>query len=195
MTIDKFKFGDSVDAFVVPNTNLETHISERFGLVSIWDVEHWRKGKLLSHTRDRNICVNEGLDDVLDVYFSSGTQITAWYIAPFEDNHTPAAGDTYAVPGYTESTAYDEATRQAWTEAGPSSRVITNSASKASLTFNATKTIYGAALVGGGSAATTKGDTAGGGTLFCESQFTSGSKPVVSADVLKITVTLTISEV
>jgi hypothetical protein len=56
--------------------------------------------------------------------------------------------------------------------------------------MNATETIYGAALVGGGSGATTKGDTAGGGKLWCAAQFAS-SKNVDSGDTLEITYTLT----
>lgn len=187
--LQKFGIKDVMDAQLARGAG----IFSGFKLFSTWEVEHWRQGKMLSKTKDTNLVVNEGLDDNLDVYFSSGTQITAWYIAPFNDDHTPAAGDTYAVPGYTETSNYDEATRQQWVEAGVSARVITNSASRATLTFNATETIYGAGLVGGGTAATTKGDTAGGGTLFCESQFSSGSKPVVDDDVLYITCTITIA--
>jgi hypothetical protein len=55
--------------------------------------------------------------------------------------------------------------------------------------------IYGAALVGGGTAATTKGNAAGGGTLYNISAFSTGSKPMASSDVLKVTVTLTIQDV
>ncbi len=161
---------------------------------SIWDFECFDKhGRLKWKESVHNLVTNQGLDHYLDVALSGGTQITSWYVALFEDDHTPAAGNTYATPGYTESTAYDEATRQAWTEAGVSSQSITNSASKASFTIDATKTIYGAALVGGGSAASTKGDTAGGGTLLCLSAFSSG-KPVEDDDVVKITITATMSD-
>lgn len=164
-------------------------------LVSIWNVDcYGQDGVLKWSEENRNLVTNEGLDAILDIMFHGSTQITTWYIALFEDNHTPAAADTYATPGYTESTAYDEATRPAFVEAAASSQSITNSASKASFTMNATKTIYGAALVGGGTGGNTKGDTAGGGTLYCVSQFTSGSKAVESADVLKVTVTITAAD-
>ena len=160
---------------------------------SVWDWECFDKnGGLKWRESVHNLVTNEGLDHYLDVALSSATQITAWYVALFEDDHTPAAGNTYATPGYTESEAYDEATRPAWTEAGVSSQSITNSASKASFTMNATKTIYGGALVGGGSAASTTGNTAGGGKLLCLSAFSSG-KPVEDDDVIKLTITASMS--
>jgi len=187
----KFKFGDIVDAEIVLNNNLLNHIHEGMKIFSVWEWEHWRGGKLIDTWKEKNLCTDEGLNHVIDVAFSAATQITAWYIALFEDDHTPAAGDTYAVPGFTESTAYTETNRPAWQEAGPSAKVITNSANKATFTINATKTIYGAALVGGGTGANTKDDQAGGGTLFCESQFSSGPKAVENTDVLKVTVTIT----
>lgn len=158
---------------------------------TIWQVEHFRRGELIGFSQHHNLFVDEGITYALDVAFSGGSAITSWYVVLFEDNHTPAAGDTYATPGFTETTAYDESTRPAWSEAGVSGKQLTNSASKASFTFNATKTIYGGGLVGGGTAASTKGDAAGGGKLLCESQFTGGSKSVESTDVLKVTVTLT----
>jgi len=133
------------------------------------------------------------LNYLLGAGFSAVTAITAWYIAVFDNNHTPAAGNTYAVPGFTEATNYT-GNRAQWQEGGVSSKSITNSANKASLTFSSAATIYGAALVGGGSAATTKADTAGGGTLFNISQFTSGAKSMASDDVLKVTITLTAAD-
>jgi len=141
----------------------------------------------------KNIMTDEGLNSVLDVMLHAATQLTTWYVAIFEDNHTPAAGDTYAVPGYTESTAYDEATRPEYEEAAASGKSITNSANKATFTINATKTIYGAALVGGGTDADTKGNTAGGGTLLCSAAFDS-SKSVEDDDTLEVTYTLTAAD-
>lgn len=165
----------------------------RFLVESIWDVECFRQGEKIWHERNKNICTDEGLDALLNIMFHGSTQITTWYIAIFESDTTPASGTTYATPVYTESQAYDEATRPAFVEAAASSKSITNSANKASFTMNATKTIYGAALVGGGTDGNTKADTAGGGTLYCASKFTSG-KSVEDDDVLKVTVTLTAAD-
>ncbi len=147
-------------------------------------------GKIKWIDKSHNLVTNEGLDSLLDVYLHAATQITTWYVAPFETDTTILATHTYAVPGYTESTAYSEGTRQEYEEAAASGQSITNSANKASLSINATKTMYGVGLVGGGSAPTTKGNTAGGGTLFCAVQFAT-ARAVISGDTLEITYTLT----
>lgn len=165
------------------------------GLGSKWIWEHWRDGKLIDTWVDHNICTDDGLDAILDIMFNNDTQITAWYIAPFESDYTPVATSTYLSPGYTESTAYTEANRPAWSGAAASNQSVTNSASKAVFSINATKTIYGAALVGGGTGYNTKGDTAGGGTLYNVSRFSSGSKDVESGDTMKVTVTITAQDV
>lgn len=187
--MEKQHFGAHIEAFVEKSV---IH-RPRFLAESIWDVEHWRKGQLLSKTRDRNVCTDEGLDALLDIMFGATAKIATWYVAIFEDDYTPLITNTYAVPGYTESTAYTEAARVEFIDVPASSKVMTNSVSKATFTMNATKTIYGAALVGGGSAPTDNTDTAGGGTLYCSSQFGS-AKPVVSTDVLKVTVTITAAD-
>lgn len=158
---------------------------------SIWNWEHFRDGKLVDAWEEKNITTDEGLDKLLNVMFHAETAISDWYIALFESDTTPAAGTTYAVPVYTECTAYDEATREAFVEAASSGQSITNSANRAEFTMNATKTIYGASLVSD----STKGDTAASGAvLYCASQFSS-SKAVVATDVLKCTVTLNASNV
>ena len=136
-----------------------------------------------------NLVTDEGLDAILDIMFHADTQITTWYVAIFENDFTPDGDETYAVPGYTECTAYDEATRQEYEEAAASSQSITNSANKAVFTISDTKTIYGAALVGGGASASTKADAAGGGTLFCCAKFTN-AKSCTDDDTLEVTYTL-----
>lgn len=167
---------------------------QKFLVKSIWEWKHYRKDKLIDEWKEHNICTDEGLNALLDIMFHSATQLTTWYVLIFETDTTPVAGTTYAVPVWTECTAYDEATRPEFVEAAASGKSLTNSANKASFTINATKTIYGAALVAGGTGAPTKGDAAGGGTLYCASKF-AVSKPVVSADVLNVTVTLTSADV
>lgn len=157
---------------------------------STWNWEHWRKFngvyQLIDTWTVPNVSTDEGLTNMLGVHFSGDTQITAWYIAVFEDNYTPLITDTYASPGFTESTAYDESTRPQWSEGGAAAKSIDNTASKASFTFNDTKTIYGSSLMGGGTDADTKGNTGGGGVMYCASPFSSGSKPVVNTDILKV---------
>jgi hypothetical protein len=161
---------------------------------SIWDWEHWRDGEIIDKWRERNICTDEGLESILGQAFSDVTQITTHYVLIYNTNTTPLAGMTYASPQFTETTHYTEGVRQTWQEAGVSAKSITNSANKASFTMNTAETIYGGALVGGGTTPDTKDDQAGGGVLFNVSAFSGGSKAVVNTDVLKVTITLTISD-
>jgi len=188
--ITPVKFCDAMTASVSRNAMLRGN----FLINSIWEIEHIRDGRTISRSIQNNIVTDQGLNYALDVALSGGTQITSWYVALFRDNHTPVAGDTYATPGCTETSNYSEGTRQAWTDGGVSGKSCTNSASKATFTMSATETIYGGMLVGGGSAASTKADTAGGGTLYCMSLFTV-AKAVESGDELKVTITLTSQDV
>jgi hypothetical protein len=165
---------------------------QKVEIASKWTVEHWRDGKLLATRVEDNICPDEFIDYVLDVSLSDGTKISTWYLALFSDDHTPAAGDTYATPGYTEADGYGESVRQTWSEAGVSSKSITNSASKATFTMDGTDTtIYGTSLV----SLSTKNDVAGGGVLGPVSQFTAGAiTDIANGDVLKIYMTVTGSD-
>lgn len=173
---------------------------QRFLAESVWDVEHWRGDKLLSKDQSHNVCTTEGLNKLLNVMFggagTGNTQVTTWYICVFEDDYTPLISDTYAVPGYNELAAasFTEAARVAFVESTAVAKSTTNSASKASFAITASKTIYGAALVGGGTDATTCEDTAGGGTLYCASRFSS-SKAVENGDTLKVQITITAADV
>jgi len=160
-----------------------------------WHWEHWYNGVLLKKWTDHNLCTTEGRNHILDSVFAADTQITSWYVVPYENDHSPAAGDTYAAPGFTECEDYDETTRPLLQPGAAAAGVIDNSANKASMTFNAVKTIYGAALVGGGSAPSTKGDAAGGGVLFCEAAFAGGAEAVIDGSVIKVTVEITCSDI
>ena len=184
------KFGDAIEASV----SKAASTGGKLGLTSNWEWEQWRGGKLIDEWKERNLCTDEGPTAALNIMFHAATQITVWAVALFEDDYTPLASNTYAAPGYTESTAYTEGTREDYVEAEASAKSITNIASKAEFSMNATKTIYGASLVGGGTDYNTKGDAAGGGTLFSSSKFTS-SKSVESGDTLKVTITITSSDV
>jgi len=145
-----------------------------------------RKGEVIDRWQDHNLVVNEGLDALLNIMFHGSTQITTWYIGLFEGNYTPVGGVTAAtiVAAATECTAYSESTRPSYDEAASSGQSITNAASRATFTFNATKTIYGAFLT---SLATKSGTT---GTLFSAARFGS-SKNVESGDQLLLTYVFT----
>jgi hypothetical protein len=161
---------------------------------SWWEFEQWRKGKLIDQWAQKNVNTTEGLNHMLNVAFFSATPITAWFLGLFENDYTPLIGDTYAVPGFTESSAYDEAARIAYVPAEATTKVTTNVASKATFTISATKTMYGAFLCGGGTGADTKSDVAGGGILFAASKF-AAAKDVVDNDVLMITCSILLADV
>lgn len=149
-----------------------------------------RNGRIVDEFEDPNLVVNEGLNSLLGVYFNGATQITTWYMGVFEGNYTPIASLTAATvaSAATETTAYVSGTRPEYVEAAPASQSITNSASRASFVFNASKTIYGAFLV----SSSTKSGTAG--VLFSAARFTA-AKAVESGDELLLTYTFTASSV
>lgn len=150
-----------------------------------FDFELVRDGETIDRWRDDNLVTNQGLDALLDIMFHGTTQIGTWYIGLFEGNYTPVATVTAATitAASTECTAYDETTRQQFVEAAASGQSITNSASRATFTFNAEKTIYGAFLV----SASAKSATSG--TLFSAAQF-GAPKDVVDDDQLLVTYTI-----
>ena len=167
---------------------------QKIKISSQWRIEHWRGNNLLAERIEENLVPDEFINHVLDVALSAGTQITAWYLALFSDDHTPAASDTYATPGFTEADGYDETTRPQWSEAGVSSKSITNSASKATFTMDGTDTtIYGAALVSDN----TKDDQAASGAVLGPvAQFSGGAiTGIADDDVIKVYMTITGSDV
>jgi len=170
------------------------NFNPRIPIGTLWEFEHFRKGELLDQWKQGNVNTNEGLNAFLDIMFHGATQIATWYMTVFESDTTALITHTYAVPGYTECTAYAPATRPEFVEAAAAALVTTNTANKASFTFNDTKTIYGASLVGGGTDPTVKADAAGGGILFASSKFAT-SKSVVNTDVLLVTCTITLADV
>ena len=159
----------------------------RQGLImgGVFHLEHVRDGEIIDAWDEHNLIVNEGLDATLNIMFHGSTQISTWYVGLFEGNYTPVATLTAATfaSAATECTAYSETVRQDYNEAASSGQSITNSANKATFTFNAAKTIYGAALLSNA----TKGGTSG--TLFSATRFGT-AKSVVSTDQLLVTYTL-----
>ena len=143
-----------------------------------------------------NIVVNQGLDYLLDVALSGGTQIAAadWQITLNKTATSPVAGDTYASRGWTEIAGSDvtETVREEFGDNAVSGQSISNGTA-AQYTANATFTAYGAALLGGGASPNTIGDTAGGGTLYAASDF-STSKALTASDTIDVTYTLTTAD-
>jgi len=166
-------------------------MKDGFKIWSTWEWELWRRKSEIKRWKDSNIVTDEGLNHLLGVYFSGEDPVTSWYLCVFEDDYTPLAADTYAVPGYTECDTLQESTRPGWQESGAAAQSITNVSNKAGFTFALNKTIYGGSMVGGGSSPDTIADTAGAGVLFCASKFSAGSQLIIAGDVIKVTVTIT----
>lgn len=147
-----------------------------------------KDGNLKWESVSHNLVVNVGLQDMNAKYFSGSAYTAAWYIGLYgaAASNTPAAADTMSShAGWTEVIAYSQATRVAATfgtatTADPS--VISNSASPATFTINATTTVGGAFLTTGSAKSGTTG------TLFSASDFAApGDRSVVSADTLTVT--------
>lgn len=163
--------------------------SGNFQLGGVFEVVHRGvDGREKSRETIHNLVVNEGINYALDAMVNGGTQISAWYFAPWSTNTAPAATHTYAAPTNTETTAYSESTRQEWAAGAASGQAVTN-ATAATITANDSVTIYGVGIVGGGTGATTKGDTAGGGKMLSSAMF-STSKSLTAGETLDITYTL-----
>jgi hypothetical protein len=135
-----------------------------------------------------NLIPTEGLNYFLDAGLLGGSQLSSWYIALFEANYTPIAGVTAATfpAAATESTAYDEANRPTWTPGAIAAGSVSNTASKAVFTMNATKTIYGIAQT----SVNTKSSTSG--KLVSVAKF-AAAKAVVDDDILSVTSSITLT--
>jgi len=191
MTIEKLKTTDQFCSGLMANTKT----GEDAKATGVYYVEcHDKDGNLKWTAESKNLVVNVGLQYMAGTALTSVTQITTWYIGLYGAgaSNTPAAGDTMSShAGWTEVVPYSNATRvQATfataTTANPS--VVTNSASPASFTINATSTVGGAFLTSGSAKSGTTG------TLFSAADFSSpGDRSVVSGDVLSVTYTFSLS--
>ena len=155
---------------------------------------HDKDGNLKWEDAAPNLVVNGGLQDMNSKYFTGSAYTAAWYIGIYgaAASNNPAASDTMSShAGWTEVTAYSQATRPACTFGTPTTAnpsVATNSASPATFSINATTTVGGAFLTSNN----TKGGTTG--TLYSAADFSSpGDRSVVSGDTLSVTYTLSLA--
>lgn len=191
MTIEKLTTTDQFSSGLVANTKS----GEDATATGVYHIECRDKdGNLKWEADSKNLVVNVGLQYMAGTALTSVAQITTWYIGLYGAgaSNTPAATDTMSSHiGWTEVVPYSNATRVAATfvtatTANPS--VVTNSASPASFSINATATVGGAFLT---SNSTKSGTT---GTLFSAADFSSpGDRSVVSGDVLSVTYTFSLA--
>jgi hypothetical protein len=149
---------------------------------------HDAQGNLKWEAKEHNLVVNEGLQDMNTKYFTGSGYTATWYLGLYgaAASNNPAASDTMAShAGWTEVTAYDQATRPqavfgTATTADPS--VINNSGSPAVYTISGTTTVGGAFLTSNN----TKGGTTG--ILFSAVDFSApGDRSVVDNDTITVT--------
>ena len=188
----KAKISDTTESGLMMNSQFNEGLKAtgKF-LIECYD----KDGKLKWTDESKNLVVNVGLQYMAGTALDGSTaRITSWYLGLYgaASSNNPAAGDTMSShAGWTEVTDYTEATRPAATfvaatTANPS--VVTNSASKAQFTMNATVTVGGAFLTSNN----TKGGTSG--TLFSAKDFSApGDRNVVSGDVVLVTYTFSLS--
>ena len=191
MTTEKLTATDQISSGLTCNIKA----GEEAKATGLFEIKcHDKDGNLKWEAQSKNLVVNAGLAYMAGSALTSVTQITTWYLGLYGAgaSNTPAAGDTMSShAGWTEVVPYSNATRVAATfvtatTANPS--VVTNSASPASFTINATSTVGGAFLT---SSSTKSGTT---GTLFSAADFSSpGDRSVVSGDVLSVTYTFSLS--
>lgn len=141
-----------------------------------------RNGEVVDEFEAPNMVVNQGLTSILDVYFRGTSSPGAWYIGLFQGNYTPVATVTAAqiASASNETSDYDEPTRPQWQPGAVSAMEVSNSANRATFTFNASRTLYGAFMI----SSSTKGGTAG--VLAAAARFGS-SRAVASGDQLLLT--------
>jgi hypothetical protein len=191
MTTEKLKVTDHISSGLIAGTKS----GEQATATGVYYVEcHDKDGKLKWSAESKNLVVNAGLAYMAGTALTSVTQITTWYIGLYGAgaSNTPAAGDTMSShAGWTEVVPYSNATRVAATfvtatTANPS--VVTNAASPATFTINATSTVGGAFLTSGSAKSGTTG------TLFSAADFAApGDRSVVSGDILSVTYTFSLS--
>lgn len=148
------------------------------------------QGNLKWAAESHNLVVNVGLKDMNDKYFTGSAYTAAWYLGLYgaAASNNPAAADTAAShAGWTEVTAYSNATRPACTFAAATTAdpsVITNSGSPAVFNMNGTATVGGVFLITN----STKGGTTG--ILFSAGDLSApGDRSVVNGDTLSVTYT------
>lgn len=146
--------------------------------------------QLVSQPVIDNLVTTVGMNDNLDNYLAGSSYTAAFYLGLIDSSGYSgvAAGDTAAShAGWTENTAYDEATREAisWSSASSGSKA---SSADAEFSINTnSQTIKGAFLITN----STKGGSTG--ILFSAGLFTGGDEAVDDGDLLRSSYTASLS--
>lgn len=179
---------DVVNAGLIARTGADS--SARAG--GIFHVQCFDKdGNLKWETKEHNLVVNEGLQDMNTQYFKGSTYSAAFYLGLVTgpgSGTTYSAADTLASHSWTEFTNYSGSRKAVTfgtaTTADPS--VISNSASPSSFSITSS-----GGVVAGAFLCTVASGTSG--VLFSESDFQSpGDRTVVNGDTLNVTYTFSL---
>lgn len=193
MLVNKATSSDSV-ASAVGKTDGSSDAVRAGGVFTVQC--HDADGNLKWEASQHNLVVNVGLQDMNAQYFTGSGYTAAWYIGLYgaAASNNPVATDTMAAhAGWTEITAYSQATRPACTFGIPTTAdpsVATNTASPATYSINGSVTVGGAFLTN----SNTKGGTTG--VLFSAADFQApGDRIVVAGDTLTVTYTFSLDAV
>lgn len=150
-------------------------------------VSEWRG--LIYFSKFSNIVVDAGINYSLSAGLAAGAQITSWYVGLAAATPTFAAGDTMSShAGWTEITGYSESTRQVWTPGAVSGKSVSNTASKATFSVNASVTTGGGFLTSGSAKSGTTG------TLFAGQADSNGNRNFFSGDTIQVTYTFSAAD-
>ena len=146
-----------------------------------------RHGKLKWSNTVHNLVVDEGLTDMLEIYYRSSAHTSQHYVLITDADPVFAPGDTMADhPGWTEFTEYSEATRPPLVMSPAANKSIDNSANKASFSINTdAQTTGGAGVTDDNAKGGATGLLVGGGV------YDKGNKPVDDGDTILVTVLAT----
>ena len=182
MTQNKFQFGQKAVArlakWFAPTPK------NAFRPSGMFHIQHIRDGKIINEFDAANGVTNGGLDNILEVAFNAGTQITIWYLGLINDPATLAVADTMAAhAGWTENTAYTEANRITIAFDTAASQAVANGTTSADFSINGAGTIHGVFVP----SINTKGGSTG--FLWATAPF-AAPLAVTGGDLLEVTYTV-----
>lgn len=129
---------------------------------------------------DENIIPQVGVTYFANAMFGDASPIGTFYFGLFQNNYVPTANTTAAdLPSVAgEFLGYDETTRRTWNRVFDGVGAISNDASRAELTCNVDRRVYGAFLV----SSSTKGGSSG--TLISIARFQT-PKDIVAGQLVR----------
>lgn len=159
-------------------------VGARAKVAAFWKIEcRDAAGNLKWTEAYKNLITTEGLNLLITRSFKTVAPDVNWFVG-LKGAGTIAAGDTMAShAGWAEVTGYSEATRPAFTPGTVASGAVSNSASKAVFTANASVTAAGAFLT------TNSAKGGASGSLYGVGNFTT-SRALESGDTLSVQVDL-----